>query len=137
MIILLDQYTVNGLYGEYFNSDEPSLHDDARMVVLELGGLESRQSLLVAVMFSLIIYIENRMYQSPRSLKNSTSSMKAGDCWISKTKKWGPLSRRATGPRAGIPGPISPSPRISWTSTPRPHRALHALPGGTPRTRPF
>ncbi|MFR6577932.1 MAG: helicase HerA domain-containing protein, partial [Klebsiella pneumoniae] len=69
MIILLDQYTVNGLYGEYFNSDEPSLHDDARMVVLELGGLESRQSLLVAVMFSLIIYIENRMYQSPRSLK--------------------------------------------------------------------
>ncbi|EIW8608584.1 TPA: type IV secretion system protein TraC, partial [Klebsiella pneumoniae] len=46
MIILLDQYTVNGLYGEYFNSDEPSLHDDARMVVLELGGLESRQSLL-------------------------------------------------------------------------------------------
>lgn len=69
MIILLDQYTVNGIYGEYFNSDEPSLHDDARMVVLELGGLESRPSLLVAVMFSLIIYIENRMYQSPRSLK--------------------------------------------------------------------
>jgi hypothetical protein len=129
MIILLDQYTVNGLYGEYFNSDEPSLHDDARMVVLELGGLESRQSLLVAVMFSLIIYIENRMYQSPRSLKNSTLSMKAGDCWTSKTKRWGPLSRRATGRRAGIPGPISPSPRISWISTPRPHRALHALPG--------
>lgn len=69
MIILLDQYTSNGIYGEYFNSDEPSLHDDARMVVLELGGLESRQSLLVAVMFSLIIYIENRMYQSPRGLK--------------------------------------------------------------------
>jgi conjugal transfer ATP-binding protein TraC len=42
MIILLDQYTVNGIYGDYFNSDEPSLHDDARMVVLELGGLESR-----------------------------------------------------------------------------------------------
>lgn len=69
MIILLDQYTVNGIYGEYFNSDKPSLHDDARMVVLELGGLESRPSLLIAVMFSLIIYIENRMYQSPRSLK--------------------------------------------------------------------
>lgn len=69
MIILLDQYTVGGIYGDYFNSDEPSLHDDARMVVLELGGLESRPSLLVAVMFSLIIYIENRMYQSPRSLK--------------------------------------------------------------------
>lgn len=69
MIILLDQYTVNGIYGDYFNSDKPTLHDDARMVVLELGGLESRPSLLIAVMFSLIIYIENRMYQSPRSLK--------------------------------------------------------------------
>ncbi|WP_370561104.1 type IV secretion system protein TraC [Edwardsiella tarda] len=69
MIILLDQYTAAGIYGEYFNSDEPSLHDDARMVVLELGGLESRPSLLIAVMFSLIIYIENRMYHSPRSLK--------------------------------------------------------------------
>ncbi|HHD2845806.1 type IV secretion system protein TraC [Klebsiella quasipneumoniae subsp. similipneumoniae] len=69
MIILLDQYTVNGIYGDYFNSDKPTLHDDARMVVLELGGLESRPSLLIAVMFSLIIYIENRMYQSPRGLK--------------------------------------------------------------------
>ncbi len=39
------------------------------MVVLELGGLEDRPSLLVAVMFSLIIYIENRMYRTPRNLK--------------------------------------------------------------------
>ncbi|MBW3478479.1 type IV secretion system protein TraC [Hafnia paralvei] len=69
MIVLLDQYTVKGTYGEYFNSDEPSLSEDARMVVLELGGLESRQSLLVAVMFSLIIYIENRMYDTPRTVK--------------------------------------------------------------------
>lgn len=69
MIVLLDQYTAGGTYGEYFNSDEPSLSEDARMVVLELGGLESRQSLLVAVMFSLIIYIENRMYDTPRTVK--------------------------------------------------------------------
>ncbi|MBE8487544.1 type IV secretion system protein TraC [Escherichia coli] len=69
MIVLLDQYTANGTYGRYFNSDEPSLRDDARMVVLELGGLEDRPSLLVAVMFSLIIYIENRMYRTPRTLK--------------------------------------------------------------------
>lgn len=69
MMVLLDQYTAGGTYGEYFNSDEPSLSEDARMVVLELGGLESRPSLLVAVMFSLIIYIENRMYHSPRSVK--------------------------------------------------------------------
>ncbi|MCS2088771.1 hypothetical protein MWL50_26370 [Escherichia coli] len=69
MIVLLDQYTANGTYGRYFNSDEPSLRDDAKMVVLELGGLEDRPSLLVAVMFSLIIYIENRMYRTPRNLK--------------------------------------------------------------------
>ncbi len=50
--MLLDQYTANGTYGQYFNSDEPSLRDDAKMVVLELGGLEDRPSLLVAVMFS-------------------------------------------------------------------------------------
>lgn len=69
MIVLLDQYTAGGTYGRYFNSDEPSLRDDAKMVVLELGGLEDRPSLLVAVMFSLIIYIENRMYRTPRNLK--------------------------------------------------------------------
>ncbi|XQL45645.1 hypothetical protein ACKVC7_00935 (plasmid) [Escherichia coli] len=38
MIVLLDQYTANGTYGQYFDSDEPSLRDDAKMVVLELGG---------------------------------------------------------------------------------------------------
>ncbi|WP_447876392.1 type IV secretion system protein TraC [Serratia fonticola] len=69
MVVLLTQYTRDGVYGNYFNSDEPSLRDDARMVVLELGGLEDRPSLLVAVMFSLILYIENRMYRTPRSLK--------------------------------------------------------------------
>ncbi|MED5772116.1 DUF5934 domain-containing protein [Enterobacter kobei] len=70
MVVLLTQYTRDGVYGSYFNSDEPSLKDEARMVVLELGGLEDRPSLLVAVMFSLILYIENRMYRTPRSLKN-------------------------------------------------------------------
>ncbi|HEJ7857737.1 TPA: type IV secretion system protein TraC [Serratia marcescens] len=69
MVVLLTQYTRDGVYGSYFNSDEPSLRDDSRMVVLELGGLEDRPSLLVAVMFSLILYIENRMYRTPRSLK--------------------------------------------------------------------
>ncbi len=75
MIVLLDQYTANGTYGQYFNSDEPSLRDDAKMVVLELGGLEDRPSLLVAVMFSLIIYIENRMYRTPRNLKKRAAGL--------------------------------------------------------------
>ncbi|BCG07139.1 type IV secretion system protein TraC [Serratia marcescens] len=69
MVILLDKYTQDGIYGDFFNSDEPTLRDDANMVVLELGSLKSRPNLLIAVMFSLIIYIEGRMYQSSRSAK--------------------------------------------------------------------
>ncbi|WP_396271604.1 hypothetical protein [Klebsiella pneumoniae] len=88
MIILLDQYTVNGIYRDYFNSDTPTLHEDARMVVLELGGQESRPSLLIAVMFSLIIYIENRMYQSPRGLKKLNVIDEGWKLLISKMKKW-------------------------------------------------
>jgi conjugal transfer ATP-binding protein TraC len=99
MIILLDQYTVNGIYGDYFNSDEPSLHDDARMVVLELGGLESRPSLLVAVMFSLIIYIENRMYQSPRSLKKLNVIDEGWRLLDFKNEKVGTFIEKGTAPR--------------------------------------
>lgn len=62
MIVLFDQYIVNGIYGQYFNFDELFLWDDVKMVVLELGGLEDCLLLLVVVMFFLIIYIENRMY---------------------------------------------------------------------------
>ncbi|MTC74220.1 type IV secretion system protein TraC [Providencia sp. wls1919] len=69
IILMLDQYTQNGIYGAYFNSDKPSINEDVNMVVLELGELESRPSLLVAVMFSLILYIEDRMYQTPRTYK--------------------------------------------------------------------
>lgn len=69
IIILLTKYTTTGLYGKYFNSNQPSLSEDKKMIVLELGGLKARPDLLVAVMFSLIIYIENRMYQSSRAHK--------------------------------------------------------------------
>lgn len=40
-----------------------------KIVVLELSELEDRPSLLVVVMFSPIIYIEDRMYRTPCSLK--------------------------------------------------------------------
>ncbi|MED7793161.1 type IV secretion system protein TraC [Klebsiella aerogenes] len=69
IMTLLGKYCSTGIYGEYFNSSEPSLSEDAKFVVLELGGLDDKPDLLVAVMFSLIIYIENRMYRTPRSLK--------------------------------------------------------------------
>jgi conjugal transfer ATP-binding protein TraC len=69
IITLLGKYCSTGIYGQYFNSSEPSLTEDAKFVVLELGGLADKPDLLVAVMFSLIIYIENKMYRTPRSLK--------------------------------------------------------------------
>lgn len=69
MIILFDQYMVNGIYGDYFNLDKLIFYDDVWMVVLEFGGLELRFFLFIVVMFLLIIYIENRMYQLLCGLK--------------------------------------------------------------------
>lgn len=69
MIVLLGKYCSDGLYGEYFNSKKPSLTDEARLIVLEMGSLGKRPDLLVAVMFSLIVYIEDKMYHSPRTLR--------------------------------------------------------------------
>ncbi|STZ75179.1 TraC [Klebsiella pneumoniae subsp. ozaenae] len=69
MIVLLDQYTANGTYGQYFNSDEPSLRDDAKNGGAGTGRTGRPSVTAVAVMFSLIIYIENRMYRTPRNLK--------------------------------------------------------------------
>lgn len=117
MIVLLDQYTANGTYGQYFNSDEPSLRDDAKMVVLELGGLEDRPSLLVAVMFSLIIYIENRMYRTPRTLKKLNVIDEGWRLLDFKNRKVGEFIQKVTAPVAAIPVPISPSHRTSSTLT--------------------
>ncbi|EOT4506044.1 DUF87 domain-containing protein [Escherichia coli] len=102
MIVLLDQYTANGTYGQYFNSDEPSLRDDAKMVVLELGGLEDRPSLLVAVMFSLIIYIENRMYRTPRNLKKLNVIDEGWRLLDFKNHKVGEHRSRRSLPEGGI-----------------------------------
>lgn len=69
IVKLLEKYCSTGIYGEYFNSSTPSLSGDDKYVVLELGGLSDKPDLLAAVMFSLMIYIEGKMYRSPRSQK--------------------------------------------------------------------
>lgn len=135
MIVLLDQYTANGTYGRYFNSDEPSLRDDARMVVLELGGLEDRPSLLVAVMFSLIIYIENRMYRTPRTLKKLNVIDEGWRLLDFKNRKVGEFIQKVTAPVAVIPVPISPSHRTSSTLTLTRHPAQPVRHGVTPPTK--
>ena len=135
MIILLDQYTVNGIYGDYFNSDTPTLHEDARMVVLELGGGVAAISAYRCDV--LIDYLHREQDVSvtawPEKLNVIDEGWKLLDF---KMKKWVSSSRKATVPRVDIPAHTSPSRKISWTSTPRPHRALHAL-RGTRHTRPF
>ncbi|WP_058914195.1 type IV secretion system protein TraC [Entomohabitans teleogrylli] len=67
IVVSLEKYTTNGLYGEYFNSPEPALDDSVRFCVLEMGKLKNKPDLLAAIMFSMMIYVEQRMYLSPRS----------------------------------------------------------------------
>ncbi|KML22957.1 conjugal transfer protein TraC [Leclercia adecarboxylata] len=67
IVVSLQKYTTGGIYGEYFNSDEPALDDTVRFCVLEMGKLKNKPDLLAAIMFSMMIYVEQRMYLSPRS----------------------------------------------------------------------
>ncbi|MGV6987286.1 TraG/VirB4 family ATPase [Providencia hangzhouensis] len=66
---LLRKYTTKGIYGEFFNSSEPTLRDDMQFVVTELGALRANGDLLMAVLFTLMIWSENMMYQTERSLR--------------------------------------------------------------------
>lgn len=67
IVVSLQKYTTGGIYGEYFNSPEPALDDTVRFSVLEMGKLKNKPDLLAAIMFSMMIYVEQRMFLSPRS----------------------------------------------------------------------
>lgn len=69
LALLLESYCTTGAYGEYFNADEPTLDGETRFAVLELLSLENKPKLLSAILFSLILAIQEKMYHSPRSLK--------------------------------------------------------------------
>ncbi|NMM74444.1 hypothetical protein BSF37_21855 [Serratia marcescens] len=69
MVTLLNKYTTKGIYGKFFNSDEPTLKMDMRFVVTELGDLRNRGDLLSAVLFTLMIWSENLMYSTQRDLR--------------------------------------------------------------------
>lgn len=69
LAMLLEAYCTWGAHGEYFNASEPTLTSDTRFAVLELLSLENKPKLLSAVLFSLILSIQQKMYHSPRSLK--------------------------------------------------------------------
>lgn len=67
IVVSLHKYTTEGIYGEYFNSPEPALDDSVRFCVLEMGKLKNKPDLLAAIMFSMMIYVEQRMFLSARS----------------------------------------------------------------------
>lgn len=69
LAMLLETYCTWGAHGEYFNARVPTLTSDTRFAVLELLSLENKPKLLSAVLFSLILSIQQKMYHSPRSLK--------------------------------------------------------------------
>lgn len=66
---LLEKYCTWGTFGEYFNSDNPSLTDDTKFAVLELLGLEKQPKLMAAILFSLILAIQEKMFHTDRNLK--------------------------------------------------------------------
>ncbi|TNH04043.1 type IV secretion system protein TraC [Testudinibacter sp. TR-2022] len=69
IVALLSKYTTKGIYGDFFNSDKPTLSQDLQFVVTELGDLKQSGDLLMAVLFTLMIWVENVMYSTPRSLR--------------------------------------------------------------------
>ncbi|MBN3262959.1 type IV secretion system protein TraC [Pectobacterium brasiliense] len=69
LAMLLETYCSWGADGEYFNAEQPTLDGETRFAVLELLSLEDKPKLLSAILFSLILAIQQKMYHSPRSLK--------------------------------------------------------------------
>jgi conjugal transfer ATP-binding protein TraC len=66
LVVLLTRYSTKGPYPSIFN-DYSAIAPEASFVVLELGELENKPDLMKAVLFALILNIEEQMYQSPRN----------------------------------------------------------------------
>ena len=66
LVVLLTRYSTSGPYPNIFN-DYSAIAPDASFIVLELGELENKPDLMKAVLFALILNIEEQMYQSPRN----------------------------------------------------------------------
>ena len=66
LVVLLAKYSTTGPYPSIFN-EYSAIAPEASFVVLELGELENKPDLMKAVLFALILNIEEQMYQSPRN----------------------------------------------------------------------
>jgi conjugal transfer ATP-binding protein TraC len=63
LVTVLKKYMTDGTDGIVFN-EASELAPNASFVVLELGGLKNKPTLLKAVLFALILSIQNEMYRS-------------------------------------------------------------------------
>lgn len=66
---LLEKYSTKGVYGKFFNSSEPTLRRDMQFVVTELGDLRKAGDLLMGVLFTLMLWVEDMMYSTPRNVR--------------------------------------------------------------------
>ena len=64
---LLTHYRAAGQYGRYFN-ERSMLDPKAKLTVLELDGFEQNDSLLRPVLFSLILTIQEQMFQTSKDV---------------------------------------------------------------------
>ncbi len=68
LAVVLEEYTSRGTKGRFFNASS-NLAPEANFCVLDLKALEKQPDLMKVVLFSMILYISQQMYQSPRSLR--------------------------------------------------------------------
>lgn len=68
VILLLNQYGKEGVYGAMFNGRMPLLND-SNFIVLEMGGFEKSPELLTIILFVMIIIIQGQFYHTDRRIK--------------------------------------------------------------------
>lgn len=68
LVILLEKYGTNGIYGSMFNGETLAIHE-SKLVVFEMGGLKESPDLLKIVMFVMIVIIQGQFYQTARNIK--------------------------------------------------------------------
>lgn len=68
LVILLEKYGMDGIYGHMFNGETVAIHQ-SKLVVFEMGGLQGNPDLLMIVMFVMIVIIQGQFYQTARDIK--------------------------------------------------------------------
>jgi conjugal transfer ATP-binding protein TraC len=68
LLVSLNKYGSNGIYGAMFNGQTPLLNS-SNFTVIELGGFKGDQALLTIVTYVMIVIIQGQFYHSDRRIK--------------------------------------------------------------------